>query len=54
LGLERKDIARVLGWGSATFMAITGLEQSPVESSPGQGRLLPLPALHMPGRRNDA
>jgi hypothetical protein len=53
-GLERKEVARVLGWRSATFVAITGLEESPVESSPGQRRLLPLPALHIPGRRNDA
>jgi Zn-dependent peptidase ImmA (M78 family)/transcriptional regulator with XRE-family HTH domain len=53
-GLERKEVAHVLGWRSATFAAITGLEQSPMENSLGQGRLLPLPALHMPGRRNDA
>ena len=52
-GLTRKDVARVLGWRSATFAAITGLEPSTVESSPGQGRLLPLPALHIPRRRND-
>jgi Zn-dependent peptidase ImmA (M78 family)/DNA-binding XRE family transcriptional regulator len=52
-GLEHKEVARVLGWRSATFVAVTGLEESLVESSPGQGRLLHLPALHMPGRGND-
>ncbi len=52
-GLERKDVARVLGWSSATFAAITGLEESPKESSPGKSRLLPLPTLRLPGCRND-
>ena len=53
-GLERQEVARVLGWRSATFAAITGLEESPVESSPDQGQLWHLPALNIPGRRNDA
>lgn len=53
-GLERKDVARVLGWKPATFAAITGLEDPPGESLPSKGRLLHLPALNIPGRRNDA
>ena len=53
-GLERREVARVLGWRSATFVAVTGLEEFPVDSSLNRGRLLPLPALHIPGCRNDA
>jgi Zn-dependent peptidase ImmA (M78 family)/transcriptional regulator with XRE-family HTH domain len=53
-GLERKDIARALGWKLATFAAVTGLEEPPAESFPSKGRLLHLPALNMRERRGDA
>jgi Zn-dependent peptidase ImmA (M78 family)/transcriptional regulator with XRE-family HTH domain len=40
-GLEREEVARVLGWRPATFVAITGLDESSMASSLNRPLIIP-------------